>query len=447
MAPIKGPAGTADPGGGVVPAREASSKPALSIRRPGGLRRRCKVVLSYGLGVDSTALLLRWLEEPSCRDFDLGDLLVVTSMTGDEWPRTGVLVQDEILPRLRAAGVRYAQVARGGHREAEGIVVLEDSDSPQRLHLAGAYRLSDELVAAGTVPQTGGNRRCSMKFKGWVIDTYLAHHAPEAIRHAFGFEAGEVGRAERCAEHMPRGSGPGRLVFGFEAGEAARARRAADYDTPYRIAEFPLIEWGWEREDCERYIEQVTGIADWPKSACVYCPFALTSKAGRLRTLERYDSRPESAIETLMLERRALCLNPRGGLIAGERFADLIAMHRPAIDAAFKERLEQTPHCVYEVRRLWRPRSDNPLKVANANRDLRVLSSGSRAECEARVRRHGPVDRSDGIERHYRLRRGEALPAREHFLVAGPAGAADKALPSFEAWWNAIAQERLTLAA
>lgn len=431
-----------------VPAAADIQVPALSTRPPRfPARRRCKVVLSYGLGVDSTALLLRWLEEPSCRDFDLRDLLVVTSMTGDEWPRTGVLVQEHILPRLRAAGVRYAQVARAGHREAEGIVVLEDSDSPQLLHLAGAYKLSDELAAAGTVPQTGGNRRCSMKFKGWVIDTYLARHAPEATRHAFGFEAGEVGRAERCAEHMPRGGGqgPGRLVFGFEAGEVARARRATDYDTPYRVAEFPLIEWGWDREDCQRYIEQVTGIAGWPKSACVYCPFALTSKAGRLRTLERYDSRPESAIETLLLERRALCLNPRGGLIAGERFADLIAMHRPTIDLAFKERLEVTPHRVYEVRRLWRPRSDNPLKVANANRDLRVLSSGSRAECEARVRRRGPVDRADGIERHYRLRRGDVLPAREHFLVAGPAGAADKALPSFEAWWNQIAQESLAL--
>jgi hypothetical protein len=400
------------------------------------------IVLSYGLGVDSTALLLRWLEEPSSRNFELRDLLVVTSMTGDEWPRTGVLVQDHVLPRLRAAGVRFAQVARAGAKQAEGIAVLDDTDCPERLHLAGAYKLSDELAVAGTIPQTGGNRRCSMKFKGWVIDSYLAEHAPHATRHAFGFEVGEIGRAERCAEHMP-----GRLIFGFEASEATRADRATDYDTPYRVAEFPLIEWGWDREDCERYIEHVTGVPDWPKSACVYCPFALTSQEGRWRTLRRYDTRPESAIETLMLERRALCLNPRGGLIAGERFADLIAMHRPEIDAAFRDRLDKTPHSVYEVRRLWRPRADNPLKVANANRDLRVLSTASRSECEARVRDLGPVDGHDGIERVYRLQRGKTLPAREHFLVAGPAGAADKAMPSFPSWWNEIAHQQLPLEA
>ncbi len=37
------------------------------------------VVLSYGMGADSTAILLRWIEEPGCRDFDLSDLVVVTA--------------------------------------------------------------------------------------------------------------------------------------------------------------------------------------------------------------------------------------------------------------------------------------------------------------------------------------------------------------------------------
>lgn len=399
------------------------------------------VVLSYGLGVDSTALLLRWLHEPGCRDFDLRDLLVVTSMTGDEWKRTGALVKQHILPRLRAAGVRFAQVARAGTSQADGIVVLSDTDAPTRVHLAGAHKLSDELVLAGTIPQTGGNRLCSMKFKGWVIDTYLAKHAPQATRHAFGYEAAEVKRAERCAEHMP-----GRLVFGFATSEVARAQRATDYDTPGRVAEFPLIEWGWTREDCERYIEQITGVADWSKSACFYCPFAMTNAQGLERTLRRYDDHSESALETLMLERRSVCLNPRGGLIAGDRVADAICWHLPEIYIAFRERLHHTPHCVYEVRRLWRPRKDNPAKVANASRDLRVLATGTRAQCESLVREHGPVDLTDGIARAYLLRRGETLPTREHFIVAGPAGAIAKARPSFPSWWNAIDHQQLTLA-
>jgi hypothetical protein len=401
-----------------------------------------RVVLSYGLGVDSTALLLRWLEEPSSRDFPLSELLVVSAMTGDEWPLTGVLVERHVLPRLRAAGVRFAQVARGGHLQGEGIVVLDDTDSPRRLHLGGAYRLSEELRAAGTVPQAGGNRLCSMKFKGWVIDTYLARHAPDATRHAFGYEAGETGRAGRCSEAMA-----GRLALGFGAEEGARARRASGYDTPARRAVFPLIDWGWDREACRRRIEEVTGVADWPKSACVYCPFALTSRAGRERSLVRYDGRPESAIEALLLERRSLCLNPRGGLIAGRRLDELIAAERPAIATAFAERLDAEPHSVYEVRRIWLPRAGAPEKVGTVHRELSVLGGGDREACEERVRRAGPVDGADGIERVYLARAGEGLPRREHFLVAGPAGAEPKARAGFAAVWARLDHEQMVLGA
>lgn len=47
-----------------------------------------KVVLSWGLGEDSTAILLRWLEDPTSRDFELNELVVVSAMTGNEWEST-----------------------------------------------------------------------------------------------------------------------------------------------------------------------------------------------------------------------------------------------------------------------------------------------------------------------------------------------------------------------
>lgn len=392
-----------------------------------------KVVLSYGLGVDSTALLFRWLTEPDSRDFDLSDLLVVTAMTGDEWPDTVELVERHVLPRLTEAGVTYVQVARGGASQKNGIAILDDTDEPHRLYADGAYRLSDELTSAGTIPQAAGSRYCSQKFKGWVIDTYLAECAPEVTRHAFGYEAGETARATRCEENMPN-----RLAFGFDSTETARARRATEFDGPLRVAEFPLIEWGWDRKDCLRFIEQTAGISDWPKSACVYCPFALTNRAGRERTLNRYDDDRDSAMETLMLERRSLCLNPRGGLIAGDRLFDLLWKERPAIVKSFERLAEEAPHSVYEVRRIWRSKRQ-------ANRDLRVLHNGSRAECEALLRQYGKIDDSDGIGRVYLLRKGDELPTREHFIVAGPAGAREKALPSFPRWWEEVDHQQLSL--
>ncbi len=48
-----------------------------------------RVVLSYGMGCESTAVLLRWLEDPSSRDFDLSDAIILTAMVGDEFADTG----------------------------------------------------------------------------------------------------------------------------------------------------------------------------------------------------------------------------------------------------------------------------------------------------------------------------------------------------------------------
>lgn len=43
-----------------------------------------KTVLSFGMGVESSALLLRWLEKPASREFDLERDLEVTVMTDVE---------------------------------------------------------------------------------------------------------------------------------------------------------------------------------------------------------------------------------------------------------------------------------------------------------------------------------------------------------------------------
>ena len=150
---------------------------ALDLRQQLNPEPPPRVVLSYGLGVDSTSILLRYLTEPASRNFALDELVVITAMTGDEWADTGRDVEQHVLPLLRRHGVRYVQVARAQlltTKAGDGIVVLDDSRHPERVHLAGAYRLSDELTAAGTIPQSGGDRRCSLRAKGAVLDPVIA---------------------------------------------------------------------------------------------------------------------------------------------------------------------------------------------------------------------------------------------------------------------------------
>ena len=50
---------------------------------------------------------------------------------------------------------------------------------------------------------------------------------------------------------------PYRHVMGFEAGERRRAEKDAGYNTDLRTGEYPLITWGWFRDDYSRIITTV----------------------------------------------------------------------------------------------------------------------------------------------------------------------------------------------
>src|SRR5262249_2468670 len=154
---------------------------------------------------------------------------------------------------MREHGLRWAQIARGGPRQADGVKVLSDTRQPDTVHLTGAYRLSHEMLAAGTVPQASGARKCSAKAKGWPLDQFIA---AQTLRQPY----------------LPR--------RGSEAGEPGPPLRAASHNTDLRTGVYPLIEWGWDRATCKRYIERQLGVR-WIKSACTYCPFALLNHQGR----------------------------------------------------------------------------------------------------------------------------------------------------------------------
>ncbi|MBF6137801.1 hypothetical protein IU501_33050 [Nocardia otitidiscaviarum] len=385
------------------------------------------MVLSYGLGADSTALLLRWIFEPDSRDFALEDLVVVTAMVGDEWADTARDVTQVVLPLLAAHRIRFVQVGRAQRRvrdDGTGVVVFDDSRAPARLHIAGDYTLGREMLTAGTLPQVGGSRRCSMSAKGEVLDPVIAA--------------------------ITRGR-PYRHIVGFESGELPRARRDAGYDTEVRRGEYPLITWNWDRARVLEYIRTATG-REWQKSACVFCPFALTG-AGRAATLARYATYPAAGARMLLMEHTALALNAKQGLVGGKRAIDFVrAAGLTEVLSAFEELLAEQPHALYEVRRLARrTRAGGGRMVA---RSVRAADVGTREEMTAwlagpplRIEIEGPDGRPvltgtrtvigpDGIARAVVPGRDGTGPHElEHFFVVAPALVDDKERPGFGDWW------------
>ncbi|MGC5054677.1 hypothetical protein ACLQ2S_24860 [Micromonospora sp. DT48] len=59
------------------------------------------------------------------------------------------------------------------------------------------------------------------------------------------------------------------IAIGISLDEIGRAR---DADVAYMRNVFPLLDLGWRREDCLRYLHQ-QGLGDTPRSSCVGCPF------------------------------------------------------------------------------------------------------------------------------------------------------------------------------
>jgi hypothetical protein len=67
---------------------------------------------------------------------------------------------------------------------------------------------------------------------------------------------------------LPRGL-CAEVAIGISVDEIGRAR---DSDVGYMRNVFPLLDLGWSRKQCERYLT-LHGWNDVPKSACVGCPF------------------------------------------------------------------------------------------------------------------------------------------------------------------------------
>jgi hypothetical protein len=385
------------------------------------------MILAYGMGVDSTAILLHWLENPEARNykifnvfkvgnsfrmvlkgkgsFKLKDLVVLTAMTGDEFPDLKELIETHIFPRLRKNGIRYVQIARKS--EDEPLVVLDDSRAPRKLHLNGAYKLSDEMLAAGTVPQVAfGKRTCSIKSKGWPLDAWIKQEAQgEPFVEAIGFSRKEEFRLIRDQNYS--------------------ARR---WPEGQKTSIYPLInDWGWTRQDCENYIREVTGVI-WPKSACAFCPFT----NGKQSVLNRFEKYPDAAAFSMFMERVSVSLNPLMTLYAKEKTLMSVVQgvgDRDALEI-FDDMMDRSEWAIYWVRRIYTMK-------AHADRSVRIMERGNRKAMERALKSYGTLSYEADVPHVYIIRRDwDVYPHPEELFVACPLTMQDKEKDNFQGDWE-----------
>jgi hypothetical protein len=377
-----------------------------------------KVVVSYGMGADSAAILARWHREPDLMVCSWEDVVVLTAMVGDEYSDTARLNEAYMLPLLREHGVRFVQVARKGPRTKDGYVVLDDSRHPEKLHIDGHYKISADMLAAGTIPTSGGTRKCSIHFKGVPLDGWLKDEFKgEPFTHVIGFNADEMSRVERDKSYT---------------NDPSIAR------TPY----YPLVEWGWGRERLERYLEESFG-EPWAKSCCTFCPFSVNRKQ-LPDHLRRWEEEPDAAGQAVFIEHVAMALNPRMSLYSSRTAHGLVEEAGNAAAKSAFETMRDMEHAVYRVRRAFTKTKSGRLQAV---RSVRVEASGLEpAEASEALRElaeaRGLVLEADGAhERAWGARKVAGEACREELLVAAPAVVREKENPAFAKRWEALGKD------
>ncbi|WP_431897574.1 phosphoadenosine phosphosulfate reductase [Nonomuraea sp. bgisy101] len=188
-------------------------------------------VVSFGGGVQSTALLVL----AARREIDFRTFLFANVGDDSEHPATLAYVREIAIPYAARAGLEVQELRR---RRRDGTT----ETLMQRMNRPATRSIPIPVRMANGAP---GRRNCTTDFKIKVIGRWLREHGA-------------------TAEH------PSAVGIGISLDEIHRANRRRR--EPHELIEYPLLDLGLRRSDCEHIITEA-GLPVPPKSSCFFCPF------------------------------------------------------------------------------------------------------------------------------------------------------------------------------
>jgi hypothetical protein len=245
------------------------------------------LVLAYGLGVDSTAVIVQWIRQ------SIRPGAILFADVGGEKPETY-----DYLPIINDYLTRHdypqVTVVRNQVKDFKHWPPYED--------------LEQNCLTNGTLPSLAfGFKSCSIKWKQAPQHRWMKSWQPAIDVWAGG---GQVVKA-----------------IGYDAGPKDMRRRH-DYDNDEYRYIYPLIDWGWDRERCKHEIAQA-GLPVPPKSSCFFCP---AMKPDEVRALQKnylrrivvLEARAAPRLETIQGLWRNGCKGTRGAQKKPGRMTDFI---------------------------------------------------------------------------------------------------------------------------
>lgn len=196
------------------------------------------ICVCAGMGVDSTAMLIGMHQRGIRPD------LITFADVGSEKPETYLFVP--ILREwLRSVGFPELVVVR------------------LRCPRAGHTSLHDNMLTNETLPsQAFGMKGCTLRWKVAPQDDWRIQWKPIAASIGTGREVGVLIGFDATEGHRVKSGG----TYGIKSTEKKHSKLQKVYSIQY-----PLREWGWDRDRCKREIDAV-GLPVPVKSACFCCP-------------------------------------------------------------------------------------------------------------------------------------------------------------------------------
>ncbi len=230
-----------------------------SLRAQLSRGRKPITIVSYGAGVDSTAVLVGMWRRGERPDH------ILFANVGSEKPETYHFLFGVLGPWLAEIGFPQVTIVQK--------VVKTFVNTPYST-------LAGNCVSNSTLPSLAmGGKGCSQKWKAEPLDAFV-NELPE-VKEA-------IARGEKIIR-----------VIGYDAGPKDARRGQYETQDPNMEWSFPLRVWGWDRERCVREIA-AAGLPVPMKSACWFCP---GNKPSEIKWL--MENHPELARGIVEIERKA----------------------------------------------------------------------------------------------------------------------------------------------
>ena len=220
-------------------------------------------VISYGGGVQSTAMIVLAakgiIDYPTALFSNVGD--------DSEHPSTLEYVRNIAMPWAAKHGIEVIELHRTNRYGEPTETIYQKLVNPEHRSFGIPVRMSTGAPA---------RRSCTVDYKIRVVAKYLRQNGATK-------------------------DNPAHVAIGISTDEIQRANNKQPF--PYEIVDYPLLDLGYSRTDCEKIIYEA-GLPVPPKSSCYFCPFHKKSTWQEMRRDEPELFRKAVELEKLINQKR-----------------------------------------------------------------------------------------------------------------------------------------------